>query len=368
MRIMVTGSRGFIGKNLVVRLLEYANYEIIRFDRCDMVTSLPSLLQNVDAVVHLAGVNRPKDPKDFDIGNKELTELICSEIIISGRNMPVILASSIQAEFDNPYGLSKRAAEKAVERLAVENGNPVVIFRLPGVFGKWCKPNYNSVVATFCHNIARDLPIHINNASVNLSLVYIDDVVSAMIAALNEPCACVTKKTVYPEYLISLGELADQIRIFADCRKTLTSERVGSGLLRALYATYVSYLKNENFSCEVPSYTDSRGMFVEMLKTKDCGQFSFFTAVAGITRGGHYHHTKTEKFLVIKGQGLFRFRNILTDELYELRASGEKPVVVETIPGWTHEITNIGNDEMVVMLWASEIFDRNRPDTIICKI
>lgn len=368
MRILVTGSRGFIGKNLIVRLGEFTDYEIIRFDRCDALASLPSLLHNANAVVHLAGVNRSKDANDFDITNADLTELICAAIIASGRKIPVILASSIQAEFDNPYGISKRAAEMAVERLAAENGNPVVVFRLPGVFGKWCKPNYNSVVATFCHNIARDLPIQINDASVNLRLVYVDDVVSAIITAFDAPCASVTQGKIYPEYSITIGELADQIRAFANCRTSLIIGRVGTGLERALYATYVSFLQNESFAYEVSNYSDSRGMFVEMLKTPDCGQFSFFTAHPGITRGSHYHHTKTEKFLVIKGQGLFRFRNLLTDELYELRTSGEKPVVVDTIPGWSHEITNIGKDELVVMLWASEVFDRQRPDTVACKV
>jgi UDP-2-acetamido-2,6-beta-L-arabino-hexul-4-ose reductase len=368
MRILVTGSNGFIGKNLVVRLSENSEYEIVRFDRCGVVASLPSLLKSVNAVVHLAGVNRSKDAIDFTDGNVAFTELICAAIIASGCKMPVILASSIQAEFDNPYGISKRSAEIAVERLAADNGNPVVVFRLPGVFGKWCKPNYNSVVATFCYNITRNLPIQINDASVKLRLVYVDDVVSGMIASFNAPSACVTQGVINPEYSITVGDLEDQIRAFANCRTSLMTERVGTGVVRALYATYLSYLQNDSFSYEVSSYGDSRGMFVEMLKTPDCGQFSFFTAHPGITRGGHYHHTKTEKFLVIKGQALFRFRNLLTDELYELRTSGEKPVVVDTIPGWSHEITNVSDYDMVVLLWASEVFDRKHSDTIAYMI
>lgn len=368
MRVLVTGSRGFIGKNLVVRLGELIGYEVIRFDRGDDVAELPSILTKVDAVVHLAGENRPKDPSDFALVNAVLTESLCAAIITTGCKVPVILTSSTQAEMDNPYGVSKRAAEIAVERLAAENGNPVVVYRLPGVFGKWCKPNYNSVVSTFCYNITRDLPIQISDPSINLRLVYVDDVISAMIASLDASVMGVSRGSVVPEYSITLGDLADQIRAFSACRTSLVTERVGAGLIRALYATYTSYLPSERFSYEVPLYGDPRGVFVEMLKTPDCGQFSFFTAHPGITRGGHYHHTKTEKFLVIKGQALFRFRHLLTDELYELRTSGDKPVVVDTIPGWSHDITNVGEDEMIVMLWANEVFDRQRPDTVASKV
>lgn len=368
MRVLVTGSRGFIGKNLVIRLSELNGFEVIRFDRGDDFADLQSTLFKIDCVVHLAGENRPKEIIDFTLVNAGLTESLCAAIIATGRKIPLILASSTQADLNNPYGASKRKAEIAVERLAAETGSPVVVYRLPGVFGKWCKPNYNSVVATFCNNIARDLPIQINDPSVNLRLVYIDDVVAAMIASLDAPAAGVTRGVVNPEYSIDLGDLADQIRAFGACRTSLVTERVGAGLVRALYATYVSYLPNERFSYEVPQYGDPRGVFVEMLKTPDCGQFSFFTAHPGITRGGHYHHTKTEKFLVIKGQALFRFRHLLTNELYELRTSGDKPVVVDTIPGWSHDITNMGEDEMVVMLWANENFDREKPDTVASKV
>lgn len=363
MRILVTGSRGFIGKNLVVRLGELTGYEVIKFDRGDDVETLPSLLTNVDAVIHLAGENRPKDVNDFVKNNAFLTETLCQAISNSNRQIPLILASSIQADLDNPYGQSKRKAEIAVEQLA-DSGNPTVIYRLPGVFGKWSKPNYNSVVATFCHNIANGLPIQINDASTSLRLVYIDDVVSAMIASLKAPESGLIRASVNPEYLVTLGTLAAQIQAFSECRASLMTERVGTGLARALYATYVSYLPKDKFSYEVPQYRDLRGVFVEMLKTPDSGQFSFFTAHPGKTRGGHYHHTKTEKFLVIKGEALFRFRHLITDELYELRTSGDKPLIVDTIPGWSHDITNVGNEEMVVMLWANEVFDRDNPDTV----
>jgi len=368
MRVLVTGSHGFIGKNLLVRLGEQKTHEVIEFTRADPVASLPDLVKKVDAIIHLAGENRPKDPRDFDLANAELTKSICNAIRLAGRHILLILASSTQAELDNSYGRSKREAERASEQLAEETGNPVVVYRLPGVFGKWCKPDYNSVVATFCHNIANDLPIQINDPTAQIRLVYVDDVVSCLLGDLNGSAPGAHRGTVAPEYAITLGELADLICNFNNCRTTLVSERVGEGLPRALYATYVSYLPSRKFFYEVPKYGDERGVFVEMLKTRDSGQFSYFTAHPGVTRGGHYHHSKTEKFLVIKGKARFGFRHILSNETYELFTSGATPQVVETVPGWTHDITNVGDDEMVVMLWANEIFNRELPDTIACKV
>lgn len=368
LRVLVTGSRGFIGKNLVLRLSEMPGYEVIEFARGDSVAALPELVRGADAVVHLAGENRPKDVQDFAVVNTQLTQAICDAIMAAGKPVPLILASSAQAEQDNPYGRSKRGAERAVEQLARETGNPAVIYRLPGVFGKWCRPNYNSVVATFCHNIANDLPIQINDAATPMRLVYIDDVVNEFIAALNEVRHGVRMAEVEPEYSITLGELAEQIRAFKNCRTSLLTESVGTGLVRALYATYVSYLPTTKFTYELPRYGDARGVFVEMLKTPDAGQFSYFTAYPGVTRGGHYHHTKTEKFLVIKGKARFGFRHMLTGETFALFTSGDVPQVVDTIPGWAHDITNIGDEEMVVMLWANENFDRERPDTIANKV
>lgn len=371
-RVLVTGANGFIGKNLVVRLNELSNVSVTTFVRGDDAARLPQLVAEADAVVHLAGENRPADEAAFKQVNAELASALCNairqEVGSRGRHVPLVLASSTQAERDNPYGRSKLAAEEAVHALAHETGNPCTIFRLPGVFGKWCKPNYNSVVATFCHNIARDLPIQINDPTASLRLVYVDDVVTALLAALDAPASGGAPAKVEPEYTTTLGELANQIRAFGDCRSTLMTERVGTAFVRALYATYVSYLPNEKFSYQVTQHADPRGVFVEMLKTPDSGQFSYFTAHPGITRGGHYHHTKTEKFLVIKGQALFRFRHLLTNELVELRTSGDAPQVVDTIPGWTHDITNVGDDEMVVMLWANENFDRQKPDTVASKV
>jgi len=305
---------------------------------------------------------------DFFRGNAGLTKALCAAVQASGRKIPLVLASSMQADIPNPYGQSKRAAEQAVEQLASETGNPVVIYRLPNVFGKWCKPNYNSVVATFCHNIAHDLPIQINDPSTLLRLVYIDDVVSEFLCALDSSVDGVRLGEVVPKYTITLGELAAQIEAFKNCRNTLVSERVGAGLARALYSTYVSFLPPSRFVYDLPRYGDERGVFVEMLKTHDSGQFSYFTAYPGVTRGAHYHHSKTEKFLVIKGSARFGFRHVVTNETYVVFTSGEVAQVVETVPGWAHDITNVGADEMVVMLWANEIFDHDRTDTIRSKV
>lgn len=371
-RILVTGANGFIGKNLVVHLRELANLTVSTFVRGDDIALLPQLVSGVDAIVHLAGENRPANEAAFAQVNSGLTSALCDAVrhavLSTGRHIPFIFSSSTQAESENPYGRSKLAAEAAVQSLANETGNPCVIFRLPGVFGKWCKPDFNSVVATFCHNIARDLPIQINDPLASLRLVYVDDVVKSLLSALDVPASGCVNAQVEPYYTTTLGELANQIRGFRDCRSTLMTERVGTGLVRALYATYVSYLPTERFSYEVPQHADARGVFVEMLKTPDSGQFSYFTAHPGITRGGHYHHTKTEKFLVIKGDALFRFRHLITNELIELRTSSGTAQVVDTIPGWTHDITNVGDEEMVVMLWANENFDRNKPDTVAGRV
>lgn len=368
MKVLVTGANGFIGKNLLLLLREQADTEVLTYVRGQDAATLNALLAQADAVVHLAGENRPADVQAFADVNVGLTERICQGLLEQGRVVPLILASSTQAELDNPYGRSKLAAEQAVQALAQEQGNPAAVYRLPGVFGKWCKPNYNSVVATFCHNKARDLPVQINDANARVRLVYVDDVINAMLSQLTSGWAGVLRPAVAPEYSVTLGELSDQIDAFKNCRSTLVSERVGSGFVRALYATYVSYLPVDKFAYGVPVYGDARGVFVEMLKTPDAGQFSFFTAHPGITRGGHYHHTKTEKFLVIKGHARFGFRHMLTNEVHHLETNGDHPQIVETVPGWTHDITNIGTDEMVVMLWANEIFDRANPDTFASKV
>jgi UDP-2-acetamido-2,6-beta-L-arabino-hexul-4-ose reductase len=280
-----------------------------------------------------------------------------------GRKVPVVLSSSIQAERDNAYGQSKLGGEQVLLELQQQQGNPVYVCRLANVFGKWSRPNYNSAVATFCYNTANDLPIQIHDENALIRLVYVDDVVESFWNVIQGTQKVEQTFVIEPEYQISVGELAKTLAGFKHSRETLITDRVGTGLTRALYSTYLSFLKPEQFDYSVPKYGDQRGVFVEMLKTPDAGQFSYFTAHPGITRGGHYHHTNTEKFLVIKGQALFKFRHVVTGEFYELETTGDEPRIVETVPGWTHDITNIGNEEMVVMLWANEIFDREKPDT-----
>ncbi len=374
-KVLITGANGFIGKNLKLHLSERKDVQIVCFTRDHSVSQLPEMLQGVDFLFHLAGINRPQDPQEFVTGNASLTQALCNAVAqvaaTSGKKVPVVCASSIQASRDNPYGQSKRTAEDSLFALQRRHGVPVHVFRLPNVFGKWCKPNYNSAVATFCHNIARDLPIQINDPSSQLTLVYVDDVISRFLQLMDGADAAVDVDgfaTVAPQYTSTVGDLGQLIHSFRDSRSTLTTERVGSGLIRALYATYVSYLPADSFAYPVPQHSDPRGDFVEMLKTPDCGQFSCFTAHPGVTRGGHYHHTKTEKFLVIKGQARFKFRHMQTGEIHELVTVGEKAEIVETVPGWTHDITNIGEDEMVVMLWANEVYDRARPDTFACQV
>lgn len=374
-KVLITGANGFVGKNLQLHLSERKDLEVACFTREHSVAQLPQMLESADFVMHFAGVNRPQNPAEFAFGNIDLTVALCKAVggvaETTGRKVPVVYTSSNQAALDNPYGASKRAAEDALFDLLRQHAIPVHVFRLPNVFGKWCKPNYNSAVATFCYNVARDLPIKINDPAAPLTLVYVDDVLQRFIQLMDGADAAVGANgfaVVAPQYTTTVGEVAHLIQAFKDGRQTLLTERVGTGLVRALYATYVSYLPPEAFTYNVPMYGDPRGVFAEMLKTPDCGQFSYFTAHPGVTRGGHYHHSKTEKFLVIKGQARFKFRHMHTDELYELTTSGEKAEIVETVPGWTHDITNIGTEEMIVMLWANEVFDRQRSDTFACPL
>jgi UDP-2-acetamido-2,6-beta-L-arabino-hexul-4-ose reductase len=375
MKVLITGSEGFIGKNMQLHLSERSDIEVVCFNRSHSIEELPAMLDGVGFVFHLAGINRPQDPAEFSTGNIDLTQVLCNALADqaqnAGNSIPLLLTSSIQADCGNPYGQSKLGAEEAVLAASKKYGFPAHVFRLPNMFGKWCKPNYNSAVATFCHNIARGLPIQIHDPAVPLTLVYVDDVVGCFIQLMdgaNAACAVDGFQLVTPEYSSTVGEVADLIQSFKASRNTLVTERVGTGLTRALYSTYVSYLTVEDFAYSVPMHSDQRGVFVEMLKTQDSGQFSYFTVGPGITRGGHYHHSKTEKFLVIIGQARFKFRQMHTGESYELTTSVQKAEVLETVPGWTHDITNIGNDELVVMLWANEIFDRTKPDTFSCPL
>lgn len=367
-RVLVTGAEGFLGKNLLLHLRERSDIELRIFTRSQSIDCLADLVRGVDFVFHLAGVNRPQDPAEFKAGNADLT----SALVVAALNEneasdkpTIVFASSTQASLENPYGLSKRQAEDIVFDYGQKSLADVHVFRLPNVFGKWARPNYNSAVATFCHNIARELPIQIHDPEAPLSLVYVDDVMAQFLRVVDGAHAPERGffATIAPVYQTTVGEVATKIKGFRDGRASLHMDHVGDGLIRGLYATYVSYLPVNSFSYTVPQHADARGTFVEILKTPDCGQFSFFTAHPGVTRGGHYHHSKTEKFLVIKGRAMFRFRHMQTGQFYELQTTGEIPEIVETVPGWTHDITNVGKGEMIVMLWANEVFDPERPDT-----
>lgn len=366
MKVVVTGARGFIGRNLIVRLGE-AGHDVLALGREEGDADWAGAARAADCVVHLAGTNRPVDEAEFEIGNVGLTRRLCDLLAAAGSTAPILYASSIQAADDHPYGRSKAAAEAVLLGHAAVTGTPVAIFRLPNVFGKWTRISYNSAVATFCHRAARGETIDIRAPAAPLRLVYVDDVIDVFLP-LFEGDFATGYHDVAPVYETTVGEVAEIIRGFPESRQTLITPRVGTGLIRALYSTYLSYLPVESFAYTVPIHADPRGRFVEMLKTADSGQFSYFTAGPGITRGDHYHHSKAEKFLVISGTAHFGFRHIQTGERHEIVVEGTEGRIVETIPGWTHNITNIGDSELVVMLWANEIFDRGRPDTVAMKV
>ncbi|MCD1279119.1 NAD-dependent epimerase/dehydratase family protein [Psychrobacter sp. CCUG 69069] len=368
MNILVTGSEGFIAKNLIQFLSEKNDINILCFNRSSSENELADMIIKADWIIHLAGVNRPLDEQEFVEGNITLAQKIADLLTENKKSTPIILSSSIQAEQDNAYGQSKLGGEQVLIHLNQVQDNPVYICRLANVFGKWSRPNYNSAVATFCYNVANDLPIQINDPDALIRLVYIDDVVETFWRMIKGDYTPEQYFAIEPEYQITVGDLADTLREFKQSRETLITLPVGTGLTRALYSTYLSFLQPSQFDYTVTKHGDERGVFVEMLKTPDAGQFSYFTAHPGITRGGHYHHSKTEKFLVIKGKALFKFKHIVTGEYYDLETNGDEARIVETVPGWTHDITNIGVDEMIVMLWANEIFDREKPDTYAMPI
>ena len=374
-RVLITGADGFIGRNLCLMLTEHKNVDIITFTRKDDSHSLMNKLQDVDCIFHLAGVSRPLNQQDFFSSNVKLTQALCNAIYHThhknNKNIPLIYTSSIQATLDNPYGISKRKAEQLLQNIATKCKIDLHIFRLPNVFGKWCKPNYNSVVATFCYNIANNLSIQVIDATAKINLVYIDDVIRSFMYVMTSNTPVISKDgitQITPTYSITVGKLAKIIQSFKDSRDNLSIDRVGVGLTRALYATYTSYLPTQKFSYAITQHNDERGRFVEMLKTMDSGQFSYFTAHPGVTRGVHYHHSKSEKFLVVKGKAQFNFRHVETNETYEYITSEVMPEIIESIPGWVHAITNIGNEELIVLLWSNEVFDHSNPDTYLSFI
>ena len=368
MHVVVTGAAGFIGTNLALRLKETGRFTVTAVTRETAPEEARQAYCEAHAIINLAGVNRPSSEAEFLPGNLGPVESIVDALSQSDARPRILHVSSARAQDDSAYGRSKLAGEELLVGFAAQTGAELSIFRLPNVFGKWARPNYNSAIATFCHNVARGQPIQINDPAAQLTLVYVDDVIDAFIAALESAAPLPRIGEVSPAYTTTVGDVAALIEGFRTDRDDNLIETVGTGLCRALYATYVSYLPKAEFSYPIASHRDPRGAFSEMLKTRTSGQFSYFTALPGVTRGGHYHHTKTEKFLIVCGTALFRFRHMVTGDTHEITTSADEPVIVETVPGWTHDVTNVGEEVMVSLLWANEIFDRDKPDTIAEKV
>lgn len=362
--VLITGSEGFVGKNLRASLQQRKDVRILYFDIQNTPSELESLLEQADFVYHLAGVNRPQNSEEFASGNTGLTEQICNFLAASGRNVPVAISSSTQAAMDNPYGTSKRAAEDAVFQYGMITGADVHVFRLPNVFGKWCRPNYNSGVATFCHNIAHGIPIQVNDPEVVMSLVYIDDVVRTLLALLDGVSEVRDGfSTVQPVHVIKLGSIVGLIHSFQVSREQISVPDMSDPFTKKLYATYLSYLPENGFSYRLKMNVDDRGSFTEFIKTPDRGQVSVNISKPGVTKGNHWHHTKNEKFLVVSGQGVIRFRKVGSNDTVEYSVSGEKLEVVDIPTGYTHNISNVGSSDLVTVMWCNEMFDPENPDT-----
>ncbi len=364
MRVVVTGARGFIGRNLIAHLRRWRDLEILEIDVETRPETLEASLKDADFVFHLAGVNRPERVEEFFAGNVDFTAYLCDMLRHAGRAIPVVFSSSIQVERDNPYGRSKLQAEQVLQRYAMEQQAPVMIYRLKNVFGKWSRPHYNSVVATFCHNIARGLPITISDPATELELVHIDDVVRYFMRELTqtqEPG--VVYREVEPVFKVTLGRLAELLQTFRDSRQTLALPDFSDPFIRKLYGTYLSYLETNDFAYDLYQRCDERGCLAEFVKSPYAGQIFVSTTRPGVTRGNHYHHTKIEKFLVLHGKALIRFRHVEREDVLEYMVEGKDFRVVDIPTGYTHSITNIGDDELVTLFWADEIFDPQQADT-----
>lgn len=368
MKAVVTGAKGFLGKNLVVAL-ERALVDVTGIDIESAPSAFQAALRGADVVFHLAGINRPQHEAEFlsgNVGSLDTVFAALDEIAESDRRAgrpQIVISSSTQAEQDNPYGHSKLMAEQALEAYTERTGTPAVIYRLPGVFGKWCRPNYNSVVATFCHNIARDLPVTVSDPARVIELVYIDDVVAEFMTHLGVPAVGIARGEVAPTFRVSLGELIERIRSFRAMRDTLMVADATDPFVRRLLGTYTSYLPAEDLAYPLRQRTDTRGTLAELLKSPHFGQMFVSRTHPGITRGNHYHDLKVEKFCVLDGDAVIRFRSVLGSQVAEHRVSGRDFKVVDIPPGMTHSIENVGTTEMVVLFWASEILDPQNPDT-----
>ena len=383
MNILVTGAKGFVGRNLVAQLHNIRNgkaknyalsgveLEIFEYDVDTDPALLDEYCQKADFVFNLAGVNRPIDPAEFMKGNFGFASTLLDTLKKHGNTCPVMISSSIQAALDNPYGESKRAGEKLMFEYSQKTGAKVLVYRFPNVFGKWCRPNYNSAVATFCYNIARDIPIKVNDPSVVMHLVYIDDVVEELIAALSGEEHCQGRYCEVPVvHTVTLGKIVELLYSFRKNRKELGVPDVGDAFTKKLYSTYLSYLPADGFSYPLKMNVDDRGSFTEIIRTADRGQFSVNISKPHITKGNHWHHTKNEKFLVVSGTGVIRFRNMNDPEgkVIEYFVSGDKLEVVDIPTGYTHNIENLGDTDMVTFMWCNECFDPEKPDTYFEKV
>ena len=367
--VLVTGAKGFLGKNLVTTLERTGGVVVRTFTRSDALTSLPEKLNGVDVVFHLAGVNRPKSGDEFEVGNAGLTRRLADHIRTLDAAPLIVFPSSVQAGRDNAYGRSKFAAEEALFDLHRRIGVPIAIYRLPNLFGKWSRPHYNTVVATFCHQVARGLAIEMSDPDHELELAYVDDVVDRLIRHLSEPFdPKITSYHLEHTFRVTLGRLATLIEELRDTRTTLQLPDLSDALVQRMYATYLSFLPAENFDYPVTLRTDARGWLFELLKSDHFGQMFVSKTKPGVTRGNHSHNTKVEKFCVVSGKAIIRFRHLITQERVEYPVGGSDIRVVDIPPGYTHSIENIGDDEMIVLFWASEVFDPKRPDTYVAPV
>ncbi len=367
-RLLVTGARGFIGKNLVLALGRISGVELAAVDVDTPTEEYWRGLDASDVVFHLAGVNRPESDEEYESGNVGALTKLLERLDHIKRRPLIVLTSSVQAHLDNPYGRSKRRAEDALLAFSARTGTPARIFRLPGVFGKWCRPNYNSVVATFCHNISRGLRIQISDPSTKVNIVHVDDVVQSFIRLLGADIRGAEFAEVAPVFRITLEELASILRGFRANRETLHLADLSDPLLRRLFGTYVSYIPSDGFSYPAGVKSDSRGMLAELLKAGGRGQIFLSRTKPGVTRGHHYHDLKVEKFIVVEGQAVIGFRHMATGERVEYRLAGTEFRVVDIPPGWTHAIKNVGPGDLVTLFWASEVFDPDRPDTYPAEV
>ena len=370
MKILVTGAKGFVGKNLVLELKNRGYNEIFEYDIDTPKELLNKYTKECEFVFHLAGVNRPKDASEFMKGNFGFTSELLDSLKENANKAPILITSSIQAKLDNDYGKSKKAGEDLLFEYSKQNNVDVFVYRLPNLFGKWCRPNYNSVIATFCNNVANNLPIQINDENVELTLAYIDDVVDEFISCLEGKA---NKKDMFCYINVThkekLGYIANLINSFKESRNNLILPNVKEGSFeKKLYSTYLSYLDKNDFSYPLKMNIDNRGSFTELFKTLNNGQVSVNISKPGITKGNHWHHTKNEKFVVVKGKGIIRFKKVDESEIIEYNVSGEKLEVIDIPVGYTHSIENVGSEDMVTIMWANENFNPNKPDTYFLEV